>query len=48
MCFEPFVRYWDIQCSKSQNIYYGGSVWGYGYEPDNRTTEIGARFALSF
>jgi len=46
--FEPFVRYWHIGQSDDQDIFYANTIWGYGYEPKNNTTEIGCKFSLTF
>jgi hypothetical protein len=46
--FEPFVRYWNIERSEDQDIYYAGGIWGYGYEPANRTLETGIALAVKF
>jgi hypothetical protein len=40
---EPFVRYWDIEESDTENITYAGALWGYGWEPENNSTEIGLK-----
>ena len=45
---EPYIRYWNIGESETTPISYGGSYVGYGYEPKNHSTEIGARFAVKF
>jgi len=45
---EPFVRYWDIEKSETANITYNGVLWGYGWEPENNSTEIGIRLGAVF
>jgi hypothetical protein len=46
---EPFVRYWDIEKSEVAVITTAsGSIWGYGWEPENNSTEIGITLALEF
>ncbi|MBU4313119.1 MAG: autotransporter outer membrane beta-barrel domain-containing protein [Candidatus Omnitrophica bacterium] len=45
---EPFVRYWDIEESETANITYNGVLWGFGWEPENNSTEIGIRLAAVF
>lgn len=42
---EPFVRYWNIEQSETENITYSGALWGYGWEPENNSTEIGIRLS---
>ncbi|MDD5729817.1 MAG: hypothetical protein PHN57_01620 [Candidatus Omnitrophica bacterium] len=45
---EPFIRYWSIKQSNQSNIFFGGTIWGFGWEPKNNSTEAGCRFALEF
>ena len=45
---EFFLRYWDIEESETASITYAGVVWGFGYEPENNSTEYGLRFAGKF
>lgn len=45
---EPFFRYWNIKKSEEKNIYYSGSIWGYGWEPKNNTQEIGFNISVLF
>ena len=45
---EPFIRYWDIDQSENANITYTGVVVGYGYEPENNSTESGVKIAVRF
>lgn len=45
---EPFIRYWNIRRSDDDNITYSGSIFGYGYEPKNNSTEIGCKLGLIF
>jgi len=45
---EPFIRYWNIDKSDIQNITYNGIIWGYGWEPQNNSTEVGLRFSVGF
>ncbi|NQT46147.1 MAG: hypothetical protein HQ593_01545, partial [Candidatus Omnitrophica bacterium] len=42
--FEPFVRFWDIEDSKTTTD-PGGTRW---LEPNNETMEIGAKLAAQF
>lgn len=42
--FEPFIRYWNISTSDATTD-RAGRVW---YEPDNNTTEAGARIGIRF
>jgi len=46
--FEPFVKYWNIDKSEDKNITYSGVLIGYGYEPENESTEIGVMFMVLF
>jgi hypothetical protein len=43
-----FVRYWNIDRSDPEVVYYYGTPVGYGVEPENRSVEIGLSFALKF
>ena len=45
---EPFIRYWDIKQSETTNITYNGVLWGYGWEPENTSTEFGLKLAVIF
>ncbi len=46
---EPFVRYWDIGQSDTQNVTFSGTPIGVvGYEPANTTIELGAKLGLKF
>lgn len=45
---EPFIRYWNIRESDVATVTYYGTIIGYGYEPDNNSTEIGCRLAVKF
>lgn len=45
---EPFIRYWDIEDSEVSPITWSGYVLGYGYEPENNSTEIGIKFVAKF
>jgi len=44
----PFIRYWDIKQSELTDIIVNGAVWGYGWEPENTSTEYGIRLAVKF
>lgn len=44
----PFIRYWHIQKSKIEPITYYGIPIGYGWEPKNKSTEIGIMGAIKF
>jgi len=45
---EPYIRYWNIKESRQGYIVYGGYLVGYGIEPDNNSTEIGCKLAVTF
>ncbi|MEN6620617.1 MAG: autotransporter outer membrane beta-barrel domain-containing protein [Smithella sp.] len=45
---EPFIVYWNIDKSDIQTITYHGTIWGYGWEPKNNSTEIGLKFNIGF
>ncbi len=45
---EPFFRWWKIDESNLSNVTYAGVLVGYGYEPSNETTEIGAKVGVLF
>ena len=45
---SPFVNYWSIKKSHDSNIYYSGTIWGYGWDPKNNTTEIGCAMGIRF
>ena len=45
---EPFIRYWNIKESREGSILYDGIPVGYGIEPNNDSTEIGCRLAVTF
>ena len=45
---EPFIRYWEIDKSDNSTVTYSGVIIGYGYEPKNRSTEIGLKFGIGF
>jgi hypothetical protein len=45
---EPFVRYWHIEDSEAVPVTWKGTIIGYGYEPENNSTEIGAKIAIKF
>ena len=45
---EPFIIYWKIEQSDIQNITYNGAIWGYGWEPQNNSTEVGVKFKVGF
>jgi len=45
---EPFIRYWEIDQSDNSTVTYSGVIIGYGYEPKNRSTEIGLKFGIGF
>lgn len=45
---EPFIRYWHISQSEEDAVTYSGTIWGSGYEPKNRTTEVGVRLGARF
>ena len=45
---EPFIRYWNIKKSEEQALICSGVIWGYGYEPKNRSTEFGVKVTARF
>jgi hypothetical protein len=45
---EPFINYWEIDKSDDANITHAGVIWGYGWEPKNRTTEMGLKLGIGF
>jgi hypothetical protein len=45
---EPFIRYWNIKESREGYIIHQGVPVGYGIEPNNDSTEIGCRLAVTF
>ncbi|NOZ69954.1 MAG: autotransporter outer membrane beta-barrel domain-containing protein [Deferribacteres bacterium] len=45
---EPFVKYWNIAKSERSFITVSGSIWGYGWEPENNSTEFGIKLAAIF
>jgi hypothetical protein len=45
---KPFIRYWNIDKSQVSTITCGGSIYGFGWEPDNESTEIGVNFSVIF
>ena len=44
---EPYIRYWNIDQSKSQTAVVDGSL-GTFVEPKNNTTEVGSKFGIQF
>ena len=48
LLIEPYIRYWDINQSETTVISYSGFIVGYGYEPENNSTEIGLKIAIMF
>lgn len=45
---EPYIKFWNIKESDYAYVTYGGYVVGYTYEPNNESTEIGCRVAVTF
>jgi hypothetical protein len=45
---EPFIRYWNIKESREGYIIYQGTPIAYGIEPNNDSTEIGCKLAITF
>jgi len=45
---EPFIRYWKIDKSEIENITYNGTYLTYGWEPENKSTQIGIMFMVVF
>jgi hypothetical protein len=45
---EPFIRYWNIRESMDADVVYDGYIKGYGVEPNNNSTEIGCKLAVTF
>lgn len=48
LLFEAFIRYWDIGESDLSEMTYKDVIIGYGYEPENNSTEIGLKGGISF
>jgi len=48
LVIEPYIRYWNIKKSKDADWTYHGTKIGYGYEPNNNSTEIGCKLAVIF
>lgn len=44
----PYLHYWNIADSAVNPIYKNGLLNGYGWEPHNRTTEVGLEFSRPF
>ena len=44
----PYVRYWNIGQSNLQALTVGGVNAGYGFEPQNETTEVGLLASIRF
>ncbi len=45
---EPFIRYWDIDESEWKIVTHGANPYGYGYEPENESTEVGLNITIRF
>src|SRR3989344_575185 len=45
---EPFVRYWKVDDSEILAVTYSGVLVGFGLEPENNSTEYGARIGVNF
>ena len=48
LAMEPFIRYWKIDDSAEQVITQSGIPVAVGWEPHNRTTEIGFKLGIGF
>jgi len=48
LSIEPFIKYWNIDKSEKTNLTYAGVIWGYGWEPENSSTEAGAKVEIKF
>jgi len=49
LVIEPFIRYWDIKQSDTSAIILAGTnIIGFGYEPENNSTEYGIKLAVKF
>ncbi len=47
--FEPYVDYWDIDSSDTQQVYHSGVYGGRTYqEPQNTTTMVGIKVGVEF
>jgi hypothetical protein len=46
--FGPFVRYWNIDQSDLQPLYFNGGLVALAFEPENETIEAGLAFKLRF
>jgi hypothetical protein len=45
---EPYIRYWNIKESNYSILTYDNMPVSYGYEPNNDSTEIGCKLAVTF
>jgi hypothetical protein len=48
LAIEPFIRYWRIENSAEQIITQSGAPSAIGWEPTNKTTEIGLKVGIGF
>jgi hypothetical protein len=45
---EPYIRYWNIKESNYSILAYDKIPQYYGMEPNNESTEIGCKLAVTF
>ena len=45
---EPFIRYWDIEQSDIQALFYNGVLDSYWVEPKNSSREVGIKLSVIF
>lgn len=45
---EPYIKYWKIEDSDVELLTYYGTPFSYVLEPENNSTEIGCKLAITF
>ncbi|NDY42693.1 hypothetical protein G3N55_07550 [Dissulfurirhabdus thermomarina] len=48
LALTPYAAYWRVRRSDLELLTYYGTVVGFGYEPENESTEIGVRLGIRF
>lgn len=48
LIIEPFIRYWNVKESETDDITFNGALWGFGWEPKNTSTEVGIKLVGIF
>ncbi len=48
LSIKPFIRYWDIDKSKTAILVQNEQIKGYSYEPQNNTTSYGVDLGFEF